>query len=76
MYSDSKELRGMALYDLRCKDCQKEFSKMVSFSKLPEVKCPTCGSINHERVYKANVKGPISSGSGSGGYIPPSRGFT
>ncbi|WP_017754469.1 FmdB family zinc ribbon protein [Calidifontibacillus oryziterrae] len=65
----------MAFFDLRCRDCQKEFTEMVSFSKLSEVKCPDCGSTNHERVYKANIKGPISSGSG-GGYAPPSRGFT
>ncbi len=66
----------MALFDLRCNDCQKEFNKMVPFSKLPEVKCPVCGSTNHERVYKANIKGPVSSGSGGGGTSAPSRGFT
>lgn len=66
----------MALFDLRCKDCQQEFVKMVAYSKLAETKCPHCNSTNHERVYKANVKGPISSGSGSGGYTPPSSGFT
>lgn len=66
----------MALFDLRCKDCRREFTKMVSFSKLSETKCPHCDSRNHERVYKANIKGPITSGSGSGGYNPPPSGFT
>lgn len=66
----------MALFDLRCTECEKEFKKMVPFSKLPEVTCPECGSGNHERVYKATIKGPVSSGSGGGGYTPPSTGFT
>ncbi|MEQ6378702.1 zinc ribbon domain-containing protein [Bacillaceae bacterium S4-13-56] len=64
----------MAIYDLRCKDCENEYSKMVSYSKLPEVECPSCGSKQHERVYKANIKGPISSGSGGG--VSPSSGFS
>lgn len=66
----------MALYDLRCKDCQMEFKKMVPFSKLPDVKCPTCGGGSHERVYKANVKGPISSGSSGVGSVPSGSRFT
>lgn len=66
----------MALYDLRCNDCKKEFNTMVPFSKLHEVQCPICGSTNHERVYKANIKGPVSSGSGGGGTVAPSGGFT
>lgn len=53
----------MALYDLQCKSCHSEFQKIVSFSKLPEVTCPNCESNEHERVYKANIKGPVSSGS-------------
>lgn len=52
----------MALYDLRCKSCQNEFQKIVPFAKLQEVTCPNCESNNHERVYKANVKGPVRSG--------------
>lgn len=67
----------MALFDLRCNDCEQEFSKMVPFSKLTETKCPHCSSMNHDRVYKTNTKGPISSDSaGSGGYTPSASGFT
>jgi putative FmdB family regulatory protein len=66
----------MALFDLRCKDCQNEFSKMVPFSKLAEVKCPVCGSHRHERVYKANIKGPVLTGGSGGSLKVPSRGFT
>lgn len=66
----------MALFDLRCNDCQQEFTKMISYSKLAETNCPHCNSKNHERVYKANIKGPVNSGSGSGGSTLPSSGFT
>lgn len=66
----------MALFDLRCNECQHEFTKMVSYTKLAETKCPHCNSKNHERVYKANIKGPITPGSGSSGYTHPSSGFT
>lgn len=66
----------MAIFDLRCNDCQKEFTKMVPFSKLPDVKCPDCGSSNHERIYKANIKGPVSSSSGNGPSRVSSSGFT
>lgn len=62
----------MALFDLRCKNCHSEFQKLVSFSKLPEVTCPKCDSKEHERVYKANIKGPVSSG-GSGFSTPAPR---
>lgn len=64
----------MILFDLRCKDCEQEFTKMVSYSKLAETECPHCHSTNHERVYKANIKGPVKS-SGSG-FTPTSSGFT
>lgn len=64
----------MALYDLRCQDCKKEYTKMVPFSKLSEIKCPVCGSENHERIYKANIKGPISGSSTMS--TPATRGFT
>lgn len=68
----------MALFDLKCTECEKEFQKMVAFSKLPEVTCPQCGSTRHERVYKANIKGPVSSSGGTGGgySAPRSSGFT
>lgn len=66
----------MAIFDLRCEDCQKEFTKIVPYSKLSEVECPSCGSKNHKRLYKTNIKGPVSTNSGSGGFTPPSSGFT
>lgn len=55
----------MALFDLRCQSCEKEFQKMVPFAKLKEVKCPSCKSMQHERVYKANVTGPVRSSNSS-----------
>lgn len=64
------------LFDLRCQDCHEEFTKLVSYSKLAETKCPKCASQNHERVYKANIKGPVNSGSGSGGFTPPTSSFS
>ncbi|MFS8630379.1 MAG: zinc ribbon domain-containing protein [Bacillales bacterium] len=74
-YKKNKELPVMALFDLRCKDCQTEFKKMIPYAKLAEVTCPSCGSGNHERVYLAHVKGPISSGAGGsssgGGFTCP-----
>ncbi|HLS06531.1 MAG TPA: FmdB family zinc ribbon protein [Bacillota bacterium] len=65
----------MALFDLRCNNCQKEFTTFVSFAKLAEAKCPKCKSQDHERVYKAHVKGPVRSQSSSRSAIPTS-GFT
>ena len=62
----------MALYDLRCEECKKEYQVMVPYSKLAEQKCPQCGSKNKKQVFKANVKGPVSSSSNSGG----NSGFT
>lgn len=68
----------MALFDLHCNECNEEFTKMVAYAKLPEAACPKCGSTDHRRVYKATIKGPItSSGSKSSSYYsPPVRGFT
>lgn len=65
----------MALFDLRCKDCEEEFTTLVPFSKLAEAKCPACDSQNHERIYKANIKGPINA-SGSSGPSLPTSGFS
>lgn len=65
----------MPLFDLRCNDCNEEFSKIVSFNELPQLECPSCQSKNHERIYKANVKGPVHSNTGSN-QAPPLSGFT
>jgi len=62
----------MALFDLRCKDCEKEFTAIVSFSKLAGEKCPHCDSQNHERVYKAHFTGPVNTSSSGGSSIPTS----
>ncbi|RSK28287.1 zinc ribbon domain-containing protein [Bacillus sp. HMF5848] len=66
----------MPLFDLKCSKCGEEFQKLVSFSKLADVVCPVCTSNEHERVFKANIKGPISSGSGDSSSRPVSSGFT
>lgn len=66
----------MPLFDLRCKNCGEEFSKIVSYSKLAETACPKCSSKETERVYKANFTGPVNSNSSSGGSALPSSGFT
>ncbi|WP_070121037.1 FmdB family zinc ribbon protein [Bacillus marinisedimentorum] len=66
----------MALFDLRCKTCGNEFQKMVPFSKLKETGCPDCGSVDHERIYKANIKGPVRGGGAASAPSAPSAGFT
>lgn len=63
----------MPLFDLQCKNCNEEFTKLVSFEALSEVKCPKCKSKTHERVYKAKVKGPIS---GDSNKLQASSGFS
>lgn len=52
----------MPLFDLRCQVCGEEFSKITSFSNLPEVSCPKCGKKNNERIYKTTGTGPINRG--------------
>ncbi|WP_132371991.1 FmdB family zinc ribbon protein [Melghiribacillus thermohalophilus] len=67
----------MPLFDLKCTACGNEFQKMVSFSKIKEAACPKCGHTNNERIYKANIKGPISSGGSSSSSAPAGNsGFT
>lgn len=65
----------MPFYDLKCRDCRREFDVYTSFSKLKEAACPNCGSKSHERIYKANIKGPVTGMRSSSGYRP-SSGFT
>lgn len=67
-----REGSKMPMYDLRCKKCGHEYEKLVSYEKLQSVKCPACGEVDNERLYKVNVKGPIA-GSASG---PSNSGFT
>lgn len=77
VFIQKKELLTMPLYDLRCQNCQKEYQVMISFSKLADVKCPSCGSEKNERIYKVNVKDTIVSGaSQSRSHTSPLRGFT
>lgn len=69
-----KGVNIVALFDLRCKDCNREFETIIPFAKLKEATCPHCRSNNHERVYKANVKGPMKSRNSQPSI--PASGFT
>lgn len=64
----------MIQYDLKCRNCGKEFMIRTSFSKLKDATCPHCESTNHKRVYKANITGPVRTSQGNA--IPPTSGFT
>lgn len=63
----------MPLFDLQCKDCSKEFSKLVSYDALSKVKCPDCSSPNYNRIYRTSVRGPVSRNSN---YAQASSGFS
>lgn len=66
----------MPLFDLRCKNCGEQFTKIVSYEKLAETTCPHCSSKEHERIYKTSFTGPVNSSSSSSGSAMPSSGFT
>ena len=38
----------MPIYDFNCKECEKEFEKLVRPSDIPP-ECPMCGSKNTEK---------------------------
>ena len=53
MIFEGKGVDWIGPFDLRCKDCQNEFKKLVPYSKLPEVTCPSCGS---KKITKGFIK--------------------
>ncbi len=42
----------MPFYDYRCRECKKEFSKILTLSEYEKggIKCPKCGSKKVEQV--------------------------
>lgn len=64
----------MPLFDLRCNDCKEEFTKLVSYAKLTETECPNCSGQNNEGIFKATVKGRVTTN--FGGSSTPTSGFT
>ncbi|OEH86604.1 hypothetical protein BHU72_10115 [Desulfuribacillus stibiiarsenatis] len=51
----------MPIFDLQCKDCKHEYQVRASYEERQNAKCPACGSEKKAPVFKANVKGPVSS---------------
>lgn len=44
----------MPFYDLKCKNCEEEFNIMAKMSDRDQklIKCPKCGSVELETVFK------------------------
>lgn len=49
--ADLSEAGSMPLYEYTCKDCKKDFTRIMSLSEYEagNVKCPECGSGNVEQ---------------------------
>lgn len=43
----------LKMFDLKCRDCGKEFEKLVK--SFADVECPYCGSTKTERMFSANA---------------------
>lgn len=45
----------MPFYDLKCKNCEEEFNASAKISEREQklIKCPKCGGIEHEAVFKS-----------------------
>lgn len=43
---------GFKVYDFKCKECNKDFEKLVK--SVSDVECPFCGSLNTEHQLSAN----------------------
>ena len=45
----------MPIYEYKCRDCEKGFEVSRSMSEVGsgEVKCPSCGSTDADRVYSS-----------------------
>ena len=40
----------MPIYNFQCKNCKHKFEKILAISKIKEVKCPKCNSIECEKL--------------------------
>jgi putative FmdB family regulatory protein len=63
----------MPIYEFKCKDCGKVFSKLV-FNNANKVECPDCKSENVDKLI-SSIAG-ISGASGSFSSCGGSSGFT
>ncbi|MDI3280707.1 MAG: zinc ribbon domain-containing protein [Bacillota bacterium] len=64
----------MPLYDMRCRQCGKEFTIMASWQEKENATCPRCGSNQVEQLYRSFALGKGTSG--GGGCSPaPGRSF-
>ena len=59
----------MPIYELACKECGKEYERIVSFSSTILPACPTCGSVEVMRL----LSKPAIHFKGSGWYITDSK---
>ncbi|GBE57740.1 zinc ribbon domain protein [bacterium BMS3Abin01] len=64
----------MAIYDLKCDECEHQFEKYVSgFLSEDDKICPECGSHKISQKF-TSFFGSCSTGGGSGGCAPPAAG--
>ena len=57
-----KEIRGMPLYDYRCRDCGNIFEKLRSVREADvDIECPACHSKHVERQLSSFSTGGCSS---------------
>ncbi|MBI5870459.1 MAG: zinc ribbon domain-containing protein [Actinobacteria bacterium] len=67
----------MAIYDLKCDDCGKQFEKFVTgFLTEEDKECPRCNSSRISQKYSSSFGiGSSCSTTGGGCSKPPSGGF-
>lgn len=53
----------MPIYEFNCKPCKDKFELLISSSKIPDARCPKCGSAKVERIFSTFFSG--SSGGAS-----------
>jgi putative FmdB family regulatory protein len=67
----------MPIYEYRCNDCGKVFSKLQRMGATAEgVTCPACGSKNVERMVSSFASATSGAGAGAGSSAPSCSGFT
>ena len=58
----------MPIYEFNCKPCKDKFELLISPSKIPDARCPRCGSVKVTRIFSpffASTGGGSSSSHGS-----------
>ncbi len=62
----------MPAYDMRCKDCQHEFTVHVSWKDKDKVTCPKCDGSNIKQLFRGfqflSTGSQCSSGSAGSGF--------